>query len=385
MSPETSSDAAGPLGLDAVAEEMGIGVALLDEDGRISVANRVAVEHLALLGGFADAGLESGAAVQRVVGRVLSTVGGLSIGELLAAASEVDLAVDDAGIVVAVKCEALDDPQGATALVTRDVTVRRARALALAQEEKLTAIADTLGSLTHALRNIFQAVTGFAEVLARRDDVPDEARRRLELVATEGRRGAELVEGLTVFRGKSHASRVPVDLQAFVTEYFAGLSPGLPEGVGAHLEVAEDQGSREIWVEADVVQIGEALDELVVNALRSMPGGGDLEVSICTVSGPVTEVTGPPRRRVALAAVPPLGEGEWAVLAVTDTGAGVPPEQLGRVLDPLFTDDPGGSRGMGLAGVYGVLRSHGGSVAVTSRVGHGTTVGLCLPLAGRPA
>jgi len=119
---------------------------------------------------------------------------------------------------------------------------------------------------------------------------------------------------------------------------------------------------------ADVAQFETAIINLAVNARDAMPDGGKLTIKIDRVDG-VPPLRGQPRRAGAFVAV-----------AITDTGTGIPPDQLDVIFEPFFTTkEVGQGTGMGLAVVHGIVKSHGGAITVDSKPGKGTTFHILLP------
>ena len=114
---------------------------------------------------------------------------------------------------------------------------------------------------------------------------------------------------------------------------------------------------------ADASQLKQLTLNLVMNAMQAMPKGGRLRIDL-NVRSQALELS---------------GEKEWAVISVTDTGCGIPPEVLDRVFDPFFTTKPGGT-GLGLSTCYAIVRQHNGDLEISSLVNEGTTVNVRLPL-----
>ncbi len=113
------------------------------------------------------------------------------------------------------------------------------------------------------------------------------------------------------------------------------------------------------------------MHNLVINAMQAMPGGGTVAVRCWKVSDSPDS-----------APATPLGPGAWIAVSVADEGVGIPPEHLAKVFDPYFTTKPGG-HGLGLATSYAAVKAHGGHIAVTSSVGHGTRFVVYLPASTR--
>ena len=115
---------------------------------------------------------------------------------------------------------------------------------------------------------------------------------------------------------------------------------------------------------ADAAQLKQLTLNLVMNAMQAMPNGGRLRIDLNVMS----QSLGLP------------GEKDWAVISITDTGCGIPPDTLDRVFDPFFTTKPGGT-GLGLSTCYAIAKQHEGDIEIISQENESTTVNVRLPLA----
>jgi CheY-like chemotaxis protein len=143
----------------------------------------------------------------------------------------------------------------------------------------------------------------------------------------------------------------------------------IDRAVGASIEVIVKNGLQ-VWpVLVDAAQFQSAILNLVMNARDAMPGGGRLTIEAQNVVVNQRET----------AAIPDLTPGEYVMVAVSDTGGGMMPGVSARAFEPFFTTkEPGKGTGLGLSQVYGFARQRGGSVAIESAVGHGSTIRLYL-------
>src|SRR5262249_13728276 len=144
----------------------------------------------------------------------------------------------------------------------------------------------------------------------------------------------------------------------------------LGETIQISVSLAED-----LWpTRADPSQVGDALLNLAINARDAMPHGGRIRISTANVHLEADERS------------PELVQGDYGVLAVGDTGTGMPPEVLERALEPFFTTKgPGVGSGLGLSMIFGFAKQSGGHLAIESHPGLGTTVRLYLPRVLEPA
>jgi len=191
-----------------------------------------------------------------------------------------------------------------------------------------------------------------------------------EMVVSAARRGAELTHRMLAFaRRQNLAPRV-----VHVGDLLMGMEAFLRRTLSAEIELAVVHGCRHCDALVDPTQLESAILNLCVNARDAMPGGGRL-----------TMETGNAELDAEYAAhnleVTP---GKYVLITVTDTGCGIPAENLGRVFDPFFTTkEVGKGTGLGLSMVWGFVRQSRGHVKIYSEVGQGTSVKLYLPRAGQ--
>ena len=236
----------------------------------------------------------------------------------------------------------------------------------LSQAQKLDALGRLTGGVAHDFNNLLTAVLGSLEIVSRRVQDP-KLTRLLDIAMQAARRGAELTAHMLAFSRKQDLVLRPVDINATVSGMRGLLTRTLGKTVRVNYDLAED-----LWhATADSVQLEVALLNLAINARDAMPGGGSLLFrtrNICALEGPHS-----------LAAPTP---GEYTMVAVIDTGEGMPPEVQSKVFDPFFTTKGvGKGTGLGLSMVYGFTRQVGGTVTIDSSPGKGTAIGLYLPRA----
>jgi len=342
------------------------GVALLDTGGRIMLANAPAQEYLALL-------------ASARVGDRLSHLGECPLEALLvppppdATAHQVITTSEPQRTfeVVVQPMVHLNDVENLPhtsgwVLVMRDVTRERQIQSCIQQHERLAAIGQLAAGIAHDFNNILQGIIGFADRLARRPDMPQDARERLRLISEQGQRGAHLVRQILDFSRQSVPRRRPTDLSAFLQEAGAFLDHLLPEMVHVRLDI---QPGRHI-INADPAQLQQVLTNLATNARDAMPQGGELTIALRRMTLAPGEV--PP--------LPTMQPGHWIVLSISDTGIGIPAKALPHIFEPFFTTKAvGKGTGLGLAQAYGIIQQHEGHIDVTSQVGRGTTFTLYFP------
>src|SRR5215204_3173 len=244
-----------------------------------------------------------------------------------------------------------------------EVAEREQTEAVLLQAQKMEAVGQLASGLAHDFNNLLAAVLGNLELLEMR--LGDE--RLLKLVqaaARSARRGAKLNEQMLAFSRKQHLSPQPVD----VGDLILGFDELLRRTLGGTVEVSTALAS-DLWpASVDPHQLELVLLNLGINARDAMPGGGQLLIKTRNV------------KAVDIDKSLDLAPGDYVLISVADTGSGMPPEVLAHACEPFFTTkEPGKGSGLGLAQVYGVARQSGGSLALKSVVGGGTTVELYLP------
>jgi two-component system cell cycle sensor histidine kinase/response regulator CckA len=238
----------------------------------------------------------------------------------------------------------------------------------LRQAEKMGAVSRLAGGIAHEFNNLMTTVMGHAELGA--EDLPDDspAREDFARILEAGSRAAGLTNQLLAFSGQQLTRPMPMDLAEFVRHRGTILAARAPGGATTGFAIA----AAPVRVLGDARQLGLVLDQLVGNAFAAMPAGGALTLAV------TTEVLEAPLETPYLS----VPAGRYAVLAVTDTGVGIPAADLPRIFDPFFSTRPmHAAAGLGLASVYGIVAAHDGGIAVESTPGQGTTVRLYFPIA----
>ncbi|KPK62140.1 MAG: hypothetical protein AMK73_06685 [Planctomycetes bacterium SM23_32] len=256
--------------------------------------------------------------------------------------------------------------------VMLDVTERRLIEERLRQTAKMEAIGQLAGGLAHDFNNLLTAILGHAEMLKMDSERGGETYQAARTIEHAAERAAELTQRLLGFARRGRHQTAPVDLHATVRES-VGL---LARTLGSDITISFDLRAERATVLGDPGQLQQVLMNLGLNARDAMPDGGEL-----TFETDVVELDAHYCR-----AHPDAATGTYLMVAVTDTGCGIPDSIRGRIFEPFFTTkEHGAGTGMGLAMVYGIVRNHGGAINVYSEVGEGTTFRVYLPLAERQA
>ena len=233
------------------------------------------------------------------------------------------------------------------------------------QSQKMEAVGQLTGGVAHDFNNLLAVIIGNAEILV--EDMGD-GDPSVTAILRAARRGTELTQRLLAFSRRQPLDPRPTDLNELV----GGMSAMLRRTLGESIEiaVASEEG---LWsAMADAGQVENALLNLTINARDAMPGGGRLTIECMNARLDETY----------LEDNADASPGEFAVLAVSDNGAGMSPSVLEHVFEPFFTTkEVGQGTGLGLSMIYGFAKQSGGHIAIYSEEGTGTTVKLYLPRA----
>ncbi len=262
-------------------------------------------------------------------------------------------------------------PDGGFVLTVTDMT-RRAQAEAVLREaQKMQAIGQLTGGIAHDFNNLLTVILGNLEFASARLAAEPALQARIGRATWAAQRGATLTGQLLSFARRQPLAPKPIDLAHAMPE----LVPLLRRTLGEHIEIRYTETAG-LWPAlADAAQLESAVLNLALNARDAMPGGGRLTIELAN------KVLDEDYAR----AHAEVAAGDYAMLAVSDTGCGMTPDVVARVFEPFFTTKPDGrgtGLGLGLAMVFGFVKQSGGHVKIHSEPGQGTTVRLYLP---RPA
>lgn len=255
--------------------------------------------------------------------------------------------------------------------IIEDVTQRNAVAEQLRHSQKMEAIGQLTGGIAHDFNNLLSIIICNLELLAE-DLTPGSEMQVLCNTAMQASlHGADLIHQMLAYsRSQSLESKL---LQ--LNELVRDMAKLLARTLGEQIEVSLNIDPHACHVMIDPVQFQTALTNLATNARDAMPEGGKLVINTNNVI--LDDYT------AQFADVPP---GDYVVLAVTDTGTGMPPAVVERAFDPFFTTKSvGQGTGLGLSMVFGFVKQSGGHIRIYSELGQGTTVKLYLPCSGTTA
>ena len=268
-----------------------------------------------------------------------------------------------------VRADIIRDDQGRPAGifgVFTDLTERRRmqklldkKAEEAARMNRLESMGMLAGSIAHDFGNLIMAMVATVELAKMVPGIPNAAADRLaELEATIWRAN-DVTKQLVAFARGGEPTMRPVEIESVVKE----AATYAVTGTSVALELRIDPGLGS--VRGDASQLVQVFNNLSVNAVQAMAGGGKLTIEALNQSrGPEGEPI-------------PAGE-EWVHVSVADTGVGIPPENLDKIFEPFFSTKEKGT-GFGLATCYSTIKKHGGQLRVESEVGRGTTFHILLP------
>lgn len=236
----------------------------------------------------------------------------------------------------------------------------------LLQAQKMEAVGTLAGGIAHDFNNLLQVVQGYADLLLHNAGHDERQYLALQSIAGAAKRGAALTRQLLTFSRTMESYRRPLDLNHKVQDVKNLLERTIPKMISIKLELAENLKI----VNADATQVEQMLMNLAVNAKDSMPGGGELIIKTENV------ILNEELCRIHPDAHPWV----YALLTVSDNGHGMDEKTLGHIFEPFFTTKKiGKGTGLGLAMVYGIVKSHRGFISCSSQPGEGTTFKVYLP------
>jgi len=235
------------------------------------------------------------------------------------------------------------------------------------QAQKMEAVGTLAGGIAHDFNNLLQGILGFTQMLLMERDGNDPDTAKLDQIEKAAYRASELTQQLLAFSRKVESNLRPVDLNQEVGQVRGLLERTIPKMIAIELHLEEHLNV----IRADPAQLEQVIMNLGVNARDAMPDGGKLvfETENVTLHEEYCESH--------LGAKP----GRYVLLSISDTGQGMDREILEHIFEPFFTTKGVGSgTGLGLAMVYGIIKSHGGYIMCYSELGEGTTFKIYLPV-----
>ncbi len=250
--------------------------------------------------------------------------------------------------------------------LTKETSTRKALEAKLFESRKQEAIGRLTGRFAHEFNNLLTVISGNIELLAL--DAPDAGSlNTLQDAKTASARGAQLIRDMLAFAQRTRLTPETVDLNRLVSAFGEDCEQSLARPVERHL-------ANDLWpVAADPAAVENMLLALALNGIEAMPEGGSLKIATENIFHTLPEGQHFPSE---------LTPGRYVRLSVSDQGRGISRDQLPQIFDPFFTTKGvGEGTGLGLSMVLGVMRQSGGTIAVQSEVGQGSSFELYFPAA----
>jgi signal transduction histidine kinase/ActR/RegA family two-component response regulator len=244
--------------------------------------------------------------------------------------------------------------------------LRRSEAQLL-QAQKMDAVGRLAGGLAHDINNYINAITSQCELVQMRVQPGDRVYEKMDMVIATAGKITALIRRLLAFSKQRSTQLQVVDLNEVVGDLRGMMKRLLREDIQLETFLPSN-----LWsVCVDPAQVEQIVVNLLVNAREASPRGGKVTIETANVFLDSDYLKGNPNAE----------EGDYVLLAVSDSGTGIPPEIRDRVFEPFFTTKESGSdaRGLGLATVYGIVKQYQGHVALYSEVGRGTSFKIYFP------
>ena len=236
----------------------------------------------------------------------------------------------------------------------------------LKQVQKLEAVGRLAGGVAHDFNNLLQAINGYVQVLLLNKEKNDQDYQNIEGIERCAARAAQLVRQLLLYSRKMETKRKPVGLNQELGHAILLLERTIPKMITIELDLENDLDP----ISADPVQIEQIILNMGSNAADAMPEGGKLTFKTQNM------VLDEKQAQAHLEAAP----GKYVLLVVTDTGCGMDQETVEHIFEPFYTTkEVGKGTGLGLASVYGVVKSHGGYMTCRSDPGKGSVFNIYFP------
>lgn len=251
--------------------------------------------------------------------------------------------------------------------VIEDITVRKQLEEQLRQSQKMEAIGQLAGGIAHDFNNLLSVIIGYANLAQMKLEADSPIKDNVDQIVAAAERASQLTRSLLAFSRKQEMKQQRIDLN----ELIISASKLLKRVIGEDIQLETRPFSDRLYVSADSGQIDQVLMNLATNARDAMTSGGRFSIETGTVEMDISFV-----------ALHGFGKpGKYAVVNVSDTGAGMDRETALRIFDPFFTTkEAGKGTGLGLSIAYGIITQHNGFIQVYSEPGIGTTFKFYLPL-----
>lgn len=349
-----------------------VGIAALAADGRVEEANPVFAE---LAAGTADPEL--------VLGKDLHALIELPADDPRASIDFAQVLAGSEGASAELRFKAMPAKtmrlfatrasriQGSQEQPTRivymlDVSAQKALEEQFVQSQKMQAVGQLAGGIAHDFNNLLTAIIGFCDLLLTRHGPEDESFPDVMQIKQNANRAANLVRQLLAFSRRQTLRPKVIDIRDALND----LSTLLRRLIGANIRLDLDHAPDLGPVRVDPSQFDQVIINLVVNARDAMREGGQIHIRTRNLA----------RRELRKHPSLELAPGDYVMIEVQDNGHGIPRDVLPKIFEPFFTTkEVGAGTGLGLSTVYGIVKQTGGSIAVESEAGQGTTFRIALP------
>lgn len=286
---------------------------------------------------------------------------------------------DEDDRIVLASASPIKDPSGKVVsgiTVFTDITDRRRTEEMLRHRQKLESVGALASGIAHDFNNLLGSMMGNLSLAQKRLPEGHPSAKSLELALSAAERAAALTKQMLAYSGKGQFQRLKLDLAGLVREHLALIEVSVPKNVRVQMKAPPAP----VFVEGDPGQIEQILMNLIINAGEAI---GETQGAVSVeVSQVLMRRDGLSRYETLTGTT--LREGPYALLTVTDDGAGMDEKTVERIFDPFFSTRFIG-RGLGLAAVLGIVRGHDGGLTVESIEGSGTTFRVLLPAVSAPA
>ena len=223
----------------------------------------------------------------------------------------------------------------------------------LIRSEKLVSLGRLVAGITHEINNPLTGILMFANLTRENPQLDPSLKSDIDIIINEAQRCAKIVKGLLDFSRESIPQKKPVSLNTVME---ATLTLIGRQSSFHNIDIVRDYQPDLPSISVDENQMEQVFINILLNASQSMPGSGGITIKTYTE------------------------DGEYACIKITDTGAGISEENLGKIFDPFFTTKSDKGMGLGLSVSYGIIERHGGKIEVQSKLSEGTTFTIKLPL-----
>jgi PAS domain S-box-containing protein len=257
--------------------------------------------------------------------------------------------------------------------VAVDITAKKQLEQQFLRAQRLESLGSLASGIAHDLNNVLTPIVCAAQLLPlTMPNLDARNQRLLNMLVESSKRGSGLVKQILTFARGMDGERAVIQLRHILAEIISVARQTFPKSIviltGSANEINLNLASEDLWlVSVDATQIHQVLMNLFVNARDAMPNGGSLTASAENITIDA---------QLGLSLQLPVGA--YLLVTVTDTGIGMTSEMLGQIFDPFFTTKKTGT-GLGLSTVQGIVKTHGGSIEVESKVGQGTCFKIYLP------